>query len=486
MDNLFETIFNSVNDGIAIYSIDGLFLEVNPITCQCLGYSRDELLQMHVLDLIPSEFKEIASKQVAEKLNQKGGIVEMVCICKDGSLLPIELNVRPTEYNGNRVNLAVVRDITERKKAEQELQNSRELLRSIIDILPGTLNVVDTEYNIVAMNNADFRLKLVNSDSATSILGGKCYEVFMKRSSPCPWCKVEEVLSTGNSILYETTPDDMREIKTGKAFQIFVSAIKDDFGNIKGIIEYGIDITELRNAKLESDASNRAKSEFLANMSHELRTPLNSIIGFSDFLLDEYTGELGDRQYRYINNISNSGRHLLGIINDILDISKVEAGKVELKPEEVSIHCVLGDIISFMQPLAADKEIVLKMETEQQFDSLSADKSILNQILYNLISNAIKFTDIGGTVTIKTKSEDNMAHISVADTGIGISLKDQDKLFKPFSQLDSSLSRQYEGTGLGLLLTKKFVELHNGKIWVESEKDNGSTFTFAIPIEFKI
>ncbi|WP_340818458.1 ATP-binding protein [Methanolobus sp. WCC4] len=482
MDDLFKTIFNSVNDGIAIYNAEGRFLEVNPITCECLGYSRDELLQMGVLDLIPPEFREMAGKQVAEKLGQGGGIVEMVCVCKDSSLLPIELNFSPIEYNGDHLNLAVVRDITERKQAEYEARKNRELLHSIIDMLPGTLNVVDNEYNVIVMNNAGFRLELANADSVDKVLGRKCYEAFMQRSSPCPWCKVEEVLLTGETILYETTPEDIREIKTGKAFKMFVSAIKDDQGNIKGIIEYGVDITELRNAKLDAESSNRAKSEFLANISHELRTPLNSIIGFSGLLILGQLGGLNDKQYRYVNNISNSGKHLLGIINDILDISKVESGKIELELEKVSDHNVLEEMLSFMQPLAAVKEIVIKLECGSHPEYLSADRSVLKQILYNLVSNGIKFTDAGGIVTIRSERKEDMAHISVTDTGIGISSSDQKKLFKPFSQIDSSLSRQYEGTGLGLMLTRKYVELHKGRIWVESESGKGSKFTFTIPV----
>ncbi len=373
-------------------------------------------------------------------------------------------------------------NVVEKRRTDHELQKNKKLLQSVIDILPGTLYSVDTDYNIIVLNKVHFGSKLSTSDSLDNIFVKKCYEVFMQRSSPCPWCKIKEVLSTGKTLLYETSPNDMREIRTGRAFQIFVSAIKDDFSNVIGAVEYGVDITDLRNAKLDSEAANRAKSEFLANMSHELRTPLNSIIGFSDVLLEGYTGDLNEKQTRYLKNISSSGKHLLNIINDILDISKVEAGKAQLHTEILSMENLLKEMLDNMQSLAAKKGIALKISLESDPCYVEVDKGKINQVLYNLIGNAIKFTEDRGLVILRAKMDMDMVYISIQDTGGGISKKDQEKLFKPFSQLDSSVSKKYEGTGLGLALAKKLVVLHGGQIWVESELGKGSTFTFTIPV----
>ncbi|MGD9779660.1 PAS domain-containing sensor histidine kinase, partial [Methanomethylovorans sp.] len=239
----------------------------------------------------------------------------------------------------------------------------------------------------------------------------------------------------------------------------------------------------LLQAKIAAETSSRTKSEFLANMSHELRTPLNSIIGFSDALMEGYFGELDPKQTRYIQNISNSGKHLLNLINDILDISKVEAGKMKLFPESTNIDSLLDEMVSLVQPLAAKKEIIINVSRDPELQTMFADKAKIKQVLYNLLGNAIKFTHRGGRVIIRTNINGNMAQISVIDTGIGISPQDMNRLFRPFTQLDSSVARRYEGTGLGLALVKELIELHGGHIWVESEVGKGSNFTFEIPLK---
>jgi signal transduction histidine kinase/CheY-like chemotaxis protein len=236
----------------------------------------------------------------------------------------------------------------------------------------------------------------------------------------------------------------------------------------------------------ELAVASRMKSEFLANMSHELRTPLNSVIGFSEILHDETFGPLNEKQLKYTGNILTSGKHLLGLINHILDLSKVEAGKMELFYEDFSISDVFDEVLAVTAPMASKKNIVMETKINPELTTIKADKNKIKQILLNFMGNAIKFTPEGGSATIEAHRVDDMAQISIIDTGIGISQEDQTKLFQPFKQLDSSTSRKYEGSGLGLALVKRFVELHGGKVWLESEPDRGSTFTFTIPIGGKI
>lgn len=225
----------------------------------------------------------------------------------------------------------------------------------------------------------------------------------------------------------------------------------------------------------------QAKSEFLANMSHELRTPLNSIIGFSEVLLEKTFGDLNEKQMRYASNIHTSGKHLLELINDILDLSKIEARKIELKYEKIPLKETLSECQTLVKSMASKKNISLEFEVEELPFIISVDPVRFKQIMYNLLSNAIKFTPDGGIVNVDATHVNGMLQISVKDTGVGIAKKHQEKIFEEFYQVDSSYSKKYEGTGLGLPLTKKLVELHGGKIWMESELEKGSTFSFTIP-----
>jgi len=233
----------------------------------------------------------------------------------------------------------------------------------------------------------------------------------------------------------------------------------------------------------ELAAASRTKSEFLANMSHELRTPLNSIIGFSEILHDGVFGPVNEKQAKYVNNVLVSGKHLLQLINDILDLSKVEAGKIELICEDFSVSDAINEVRELTASIAAKKGIVVDLSVDEGLTTIHADEGKFKQILYNLLSNAIKFTPGHGSVTVGARQIEDMAEISVTDTGIGISEADQKKLFQPFMQADATTSREYGGTGLGLSLVKKFSELHGGTAWAESETGKGSTFTFTIPME---
>jgi signal transduction histidine kinase len=238
----------------------------------------------------------------------------------------------------------------------------------------------------------------------------------------------------------------------------------------------------LEQKNLELEIASQHKSEFLANMSHELRTPLNAIIGFSEVLSEKMFGELNERQEEYLNDILTSGQHLLSLINDILDLSKVEAGRMELELSEFSLPQSLENGLTMVKERAGRHGIALGLELDPEIDVVEADERKLKQMVFNLLANAVKFTPDGGSVTLSARTSGNDVYIAVTDTGIGIPEKDRELIFEEFRQsTEGHGGGRPEGTGLGLALTRSFAELHGGRIWVQSEVGVGSTFTFAIP-----
>jgi len=236
-------------------------------------------------------------------------------------------------------------------------------------------------------------------------------------------------------------------------------------------------------AKEIAETANRAKSEFLANMSHELRTPLNAVIGFSEVLKDESFGPMNEKQKEYITDVLESGKHLLSLINDILDLSKIEAGKMEIRTGEVDLRALLKNSLTIIKEQALARGIELSLNASDTLGTIQADDRKVKQIVFNLLSNASKFTPDGGKIGIEASRTDARVLISVWDTGIGIEEKDRQKVFEEFRQIDSALSRKYAGTGLGLSLAKRFVELHGGQMWFESAgKNQGTRFSFTLPV----
>lgn len=250
-----------------------------------------------------------------------------------------------------------------------------------------------------------------------------------------------------------------------------------------------VDSLQRSNSSLEEtnralEQASRAKSDFLAKMSHELRTPLNVIIGFAELMVDQVPGEVNEEQKQCLDDILTSGRHLLGLINEVLDLSKVEAGKVELKLKNIALSEVVESVTSAMMPVLSQRKQSLDVKLDEGFPSVQADEARLRQVFFNLLSNASNFTPDGGELKIEAKRKGNFCQVSVSDNGIGIKVEDLRQIFEPFYQADNSIDREggrRKGTGLGLPLVREIVEMHGGRIWVESEYGKGSNFIFTLP-----
>jgi len=388
------------------------------------------------------------------------------------------------EYYAERnVFIGTIQDITERKKSEEALAKEASWRSILMEQSRDGIVIIDQDGKVFEANPR-YAEMLGYSHEEMQTLHMWDWDIHYTREQLLEMLR----LADNKGILHETS----QRRKDGTLLDVEINANAARFGERKLSFCVCRDITErkraeeeLLNTKLAAEAASQSKGEFLATMSHELRTPLNSIIGFSDVLLEGMFGSLNEKQTAYINNISKGGKHLLNLINDILDLSKVEAGEMELDYERFYVSLAIDEIKTIISPLAIKKNICLDVKVEPQLGMIGADKTKLKQILYNLTSNAIKFTPEKGYVTIEARRSGNFVQVSVMDTGIGISKNDMDKLFQPFKQLNRYITREYEGTGLGLALVKKFVEMHGGKIRVESKVGEGSIFTFVLPLDPK-
>jgi signal transduction histidine kinase len=238
---------------------------------------------------------------------------------------------------------------------------------------------------------------------------------------------------------------------------------------------------EIEEKGRELAEASKHKSQFLANMSHELRTPLNAILGYTELILDSIYGDVPEKARAVLERLQANGRHLLGLINDVLDLSKIEAGQLTLSLDDYSLSDVVHGVVSAVEPLAAEKQLAFKAEVAPDLPTGRGDGRRLSQVLLNLVGNAIKFTD-KGEVAIRAAAANGAFTVAVCDTGPGIAVADQAKIFEEFQQADSSITRKKGGTGLGLSIAKRIIEMHGGRIWVESEPGKGSTFYFSLPV----
>jgi signal transduction histidine kinase len=250
--------------------------------------------------------------------------------------------------------------------------------------------------------------------------------------------------------------------------------------NLEELVE--VRTTELEKEKIKAQSADLMKSAFLATMSHELRTPMNSIIGFTSILLNGYPGPLNEEQKKQLSMVKTSGQHLLGLINDVLDISKIEAGKLIVTLSPFNYLATLKNTIDFLLPQASKKELIINSEISETTITLNSDERRVEQVLLNFLSNAIKFSN-NGSIQVKVDIVDDFLVTQVIDQGIGIDKKGLNKLFMPFIQIDGGLNRSHEGTGLGLAICKNLIEKLGGSIQVQSKKGKGSNFTFKLPIE---
>lgn len=465
-----------------IYQTDskGRFIYVNSVAVRITGYSEEELTKRTYLELISDDFrataKEFYQRQVKE--GTANTYFEIPVLRSDGVKIWIGQNVQLILDNRGGVSFqAIARDITELRRAIDRLKRANEVQKKILDTAATAIFTVDTDRTILDVNEEFVR---ITGYAPHELVGKKC-STFC--DEPCKSVCGLFGDTIGGPIFRSQTK---LVNKNGQILTVLKNAdlIKDEFGQITGGIESFIDVTELILAREQAIAASIAKSEFLANMSHEIRTPMNGIIGMTELTLNT---TLTEEQRDYLEAVLGAADSMMMIVNDILDFSKIEAGKFELSLSDFNIRECLEEAVNVLalRP-QREKEIEISCHILPEVpEMLMGDPGRLRQILMNLLGNSIKFTEKGFiSLKLELVSEDPWSvtlQFSVTDTGIGIPPEKIENIFRPFEQVDASTSRRYGGTGLGLTIVSRLVDLMKGKIWVESKLGGGSVFTFRIP-----
>ncbi len=433
---------------------------------------------------------------------------EIRTITKSGETVWVQVSAHPV-WDAERNQLigvnGGVKDITEHKRAEELIAASEQRLSLILNTVGDVIHLTSVEpgdcFRFVAVNPA---FLAVTGLSREQVVGKRMEEVLPPESHALVKEKYKQAIQEHKTVKWE----EVSAYPTGTLYgEVSASPFYDSSGTCTYLVGSVHDITEIRraelkirkmneeleqrvvertaeleSAKVQAESADRLKSAFLATMSHELRTPLNSIIGFTGMLLMGLVGPLEPEQEKQLNMVQDSARHLLELINDVLDISKIEAGELELIREPFDMQESLRKSIEKIVPLAKKKGLELAPSINPQVGKMTGDRRRVEQILLNLLSNALKFTD-QGSIHVDCFVRDGMVITSITDTGIGIRPEQKESLFRPFRQLDSGTTRQHDGTGLGLSICKRLVEAMGGEIWIESEWGKGSTFSFSLPVE---
>jgi PAS domain S-box-containing protein len=544
-------IFNSAMDAIVSTDADQRILIFNRAAEAMFRCSQSEAIGQPLERFIPVRFRAIHSQHVKNfaqtgETNRAMGHLGIISgLRNDGEEFPIEASISKINLSGNELFTVILRDVTERRQAEEQIQRQLRHLNALrmIDIAISSsfdLNIIldVVLQQVLAQLRVDAgAITLFNPQMQT--IEYTASRGFRSNALQHTQLKLGEGYAS-QAVLQRRTIHISGLMESGGKLAKALKLAKEEFvdyygtplivkGEVKGVLEIyhhshlradsewleflealagqaaiAIDnaqlfenlqrsnlnlehrvterTAELNRTNAELEHANQIKDEFLANMSHELRTPLTSILGLSESLLEEKRGSLNDHQQRSVRIIESSGRHLLELINDILDLSKIEAGKFDFYPQPISVDEICRSSLSFVKSQAVKKSITVTYMNEAALPKIFADPRRLKQILVNLLNNAVKFTPKNGNVTLQVTSDltEERIQFAVIDTGIGISRQNLKRLFQPFVQVDSRLNRQHEGTGLGLALVQRLTDLHGGSVKVESEVGQGSRFTISL------
>ncbi|PSB21566.1 PAS domain S-box protein [Phormidesmis priestleyi ULC007] len=476
-EELFRAYVETANDMVYTVDLAGAMTYINSYGQKLLGCHEDEILGHSCLDFVAPAYRARTAKAF-NNLIKTGELrdFDFVLQPRTGPEIHLEVNGKLLYRKGELVGgMGIGRDISERKRIEKQLQMFSRAVESAYDAAV----ITDLRGEVLYANPAAGRIFSWRS----GVLQGKSAEIFYPERRQTQWL-VQQAIAGGWS------GEVICSRRNGERFPALVSVgpIYDEKNHPIAVSFITRDITqqkqieaELASKNIELERASRLKSEFLANMSHELRTPLTSILGFSSILKQQIFGLLNPKQQLYTQQIHKSGQHLLSLINDVLDLSKVEAGQMRLEISPIVVNDLCEDTLALVSEQAKARKIKIHYTVQPHLPYLMADELRIRQMLLNLLANAIKFSEEESEIGLDIKMQAEEVQMTVWDRGIGIPEDKQHLLFKPFQQIDGSLSRRHEGTGLGLALTRRLAGLHSGTVEVKSCEGQGSQFVIRLP-----
>jgi PAS domain S-box-containing protein len=486
----FRELVDAAPDGIVVCDRAGKITLVNVQAEHMFGYSRDALIGQPIETLIPERLRarhpqHIAGYMGAPRTRPMGSGLELLGRRRDGSEFPVEISLSPIGSAQGRMVAAAIRDVTDRKRIEDEARRANAYLLSAVDSVQDAFSLYDEEDRIVLVNSA-FR-QLLGPAIRGPIVGRKFEEL------------LDEILAAGlidpgdrdpaalraRWLAYHRLPQGALELATrdGHALRA-IERPTAEHGTVSLILDVSEDrrrADELRHARETAESASAAKSEFLASMSHELRTPLNAVLGFAQLLQRDRKQPLSDRQRDRVDHVVRGGEHLLRLIDDVLDLSRIEAGGVTISAEPVGVRELLAEVVATLEPVAGRAGVAIAVAAHPaDLSPVIADRTRLAQILMNFGSNAIKYNRAGGHVTFAATRAEGRVRIAVADDGLGIPADKHARIFEPFHRAGQEAG-PIEGTGIGLAISKRLAELMHGAVGFHSEAGTGSTFWVEVP-----
>jgi len=487
----FRDLIDAAPDGVIVCDETGLIVLVNAETERMFGYSRDELLGQQIDVLVPDRVRSQHGRHVAgytgvPRLRPMGIGLELTGRRKDGTEIPVEISLSPIRTSNGLLVTAGIRDVTDRRKLERDNRRANAYLVSAVDSVREAFALFDEHDRVIMVNSA--ARQLFASASTGGIVGLPFRELLDKslRAGVFDFSNESREAMFQRWMAYHGAPVGTLEVRTGTGRYLRVTESRTaEHGTVATIADVTDDVQhadELRQSRENAVAASAAKSEFLSSMSHELRTPLNAILGFAQLLERDRKQPLSERQIERLHHVLRGGEHLLRLIDDVLDLSRIEAGRIMVSTEPVQVHEVVDEVITTLEPMASRAGIAIQRAALPAVPRVVADRTRLAQILMNFGSNAIKYGKPGGHVQFGLDEPDPATvRITVIDDGVGIPADKRDKVFEPFQRAGQETG-PIEGTGIGLTITKRLAEMMKGQVGFTSEVDRGSAFWVDMPV----